>query len=176
MFTNSPDVRAQEVNIVLDFNNEDDIQSEALISSLTRVTSESEVPAVKFLGIFIDPALNFKFHLQSICSKVSKSMFFLRSVKKFLPAPALKSIYYAIIHSHFVYGIQIWSCTSPSNLNALIIKQKAAVRIVNNSTYNSHTEPIFKSLSILNLDNLIEYFKLQFMFSFLNGSLPRSFD
>ena len=131
MFTNSPDVRAQEVNIVLDFNNEDDIQSEALISSLTRVTSKSEVPAVKFLGIFIDPALNFKFHLQSICSKVSKSMFFLRSVKKFLPAPALKSIYYAIIHSHFVYGIQIWSCTSPSNLNALIIKQKAAVRIVN---------------------------------------------
>ena len=176
LFTNSPDVRAQEVNIVLDFNNEDDIQSEALISSLTRVTSESEVPAVKFLGIFIDPALNFKFHLQSICSKVSKSMFFLRSVKNFLPAPALKSIYYAIIHSHFVYGIQIWSCTSPSNLNALIIKQKAAVRIVNNSTYNSHTEPIFKSLSILPLDNLIEYFKLQFMFSFLNGSLPRSFD
>ena len=121
MFTNSPDVRAQEVNIVLNFNNEDDIQSEALTSHLTRVTSDSVVPAVKFLGIFIDPALNFKFHIHSICSKVSKSMFFLRSVKNFLPAAVLKSIYFAIVHSHFVYGNQIWSCKSPSNLNVLFI-------------------------------------------------------
>ena len=176
LFTNSPDVRAQEVDIVLNSNNEDDIQSEVLISHLSRVTSESVVPAVKFLGIFIDPALNFKYHINSICSKVSKSMFFLRSVKNFLPAPALKSIYFAIIHSHFVYGNQIWSCTSPSNLNVLFIKQKAAVRIINNSSYNSHTEPIFKSLSILPLSSLIEYFKIQFMYNFVNGELPGSFE
>ena len=68
LFTNSPDVRAQEVDIVLNSNNEDDIQSEVLISHLSRVTSESVVPAVKFLGIFIDPALNFKYHINSICN------------------------------------------------------------------------------------------------------------
>ena len=103
-------------------------------------------------------------------------MFFLRTVKHFLPQTALKSIYYAIIHSHFVYGIQIWSCTSPSNLNIRSVKQKAAVRIVNNSSYNSHTDPIFKSLNILPLTNLIEFFKIQFVFKFINGELPGSFD
>ena len=64
LFSNSPEARAQEIKLVLDFNNEDDIQSDALVSCLTRVTVESEVPAIKFLGIFIDPTLNFKFHLQ----------------------------------------------------------------------------------------------------------------
>ena len=48
-------------------------------------------------------------------------MFFLRSVKNFLMAAVLKSIYFAIVHSHFVYGNQIWSCKSPSNLNVLFI-------------------------------------------------------
>ena len=62
LFSNSPEARAQEIKLVLDFNNEDDIQSDALVSCLTRVTVESEVPAIKFLGIFIDPMLNFKFH------------------------------------------------------------------------------------------------------------------
>ena len=47
--------------------------------------------------------------MEWICSKVSKSIFFLRSVKNFLPAAALKSIYFSIIHSHFVYGNQIWN-------------------------------------------------------------------
>ena len=77
---------------------------------------------------------------------------------------------------YFVHGIQIWSCTSPSNLNILTVKQKAAIRIVNSSSYNSHTEPIFKSLNILPLANLIEYFKIQFMFNFINGELPISFE
>ena len=49
------------------------------------------------------------------------------------------------------------------------------IRIINNSSYNSHTEPIFKSLSILPLTSLIAYFKIQFMFNFVNGELPGSF-
>ena len=56
------------------------------------------------------------------------------------------------------------------------VKQKAAIRIINNSWYNSHTEPIFKSLSILPLTSLIAYFKIQFMFNFVNGELPGSFE
>ena len=75
------------------------------------------------IGIFID-YLNFTL---TIYSKVSKSIYFLRSVKNVLTPSALKSICYSIVHSHYIYGIQIWSCTScPSNLiNGLAVKQKA---------------------------------------------------
>jgi len=89
---------------------------------------------------------------------------------------ALKAIYFALIHSHLIYGIQVWSCTPLSNLNSIILKQKQAIRIINNSSYNAHTEPLFKSSEILPLKYLVDYFKLQFMQQFSQGFLPTSFN
>ena len=90
-----------------------------------RVTSSSvSVPAIKFLGIFIDPLLNFKFHIDTIISKISRSMYFLRSVKHVLTPPALKSICYSLIHLHFVYGIHTWSCLNPGSINKLFMMIK----------------------------------------------------
>ena len=76
--------------------------------------------------------LNFKFQINSVASKISKAMFFLRAAKNVLSAETLKTVYYAIVHPHFIYCIQIWSCTNPSNLNVLVLKQKKAIRIINN--------------------------------------------
>ena len=176
LFTNNAEIRSGNYDIRLDFNNDGSVPDLNLVTNLERITTESDIPAVKFLGIFIDPNMNFKYHISSIISKVSKSMYFLRSVKNILTEKALKSVYYSLIHSHFVYGIQIWSCTSPGNLVPLSLKQKAAVRIVSGATYTSHTEPIFKKLAILPLANLIEFFKLQFMHKFINSILPKSFE
>jgi len=88
---------------------------------------------------------------------------------------ALKSVYFTLVHSHLVYCIQIWSCCPPSNLTALFKKQKIAIRLINHSKYNSHTESLFKSCEILPLPTLTDYFKLQFMYQFLNDKLPQSF-
>ena len=175
LITNSPLIRAQACQITLNFNNESAVHSPLLIKNLTRVTLDSPVPAIKFLGIFIDPLLNFKFHINFVAGKVSKALFFLRAVKKTLSTPALKSIYYTTVHSHFIYGINIWSCTLPSNLNILMLKQKIAIRTIMKSKYNAHTEPLFKSLNILPLNMLIEYFNLQLFHRFTISELPASF-
>ena len=57
----------------------------------------------------------------------------------------LKSLYFALVHSHLVYGIQIWSVAPQKSLNQLNIFQKKCIRIITQSKYNSHTEPLFKS-------------------------------
>lgn len=176
LFTNSNEVRSRDVNILLNFNNDNDVSIPDLISNLKRVSNESDVPAIKFLGIFIDPLLNFKFHINYLSSKIAKSMYFLRAVKNILTPKALKSVYYALIHSHFVYGIQIWSCVNPSSLHVLYVAQKNAIRIINQANYNAHTEPLFKISNILPLPTLSEFFKIQFIHKFLNNELPRSFE
>ena len=176
LFTNSSVARSKNVDIFLNFNNNGDPQNVNLISPLTRVTIDSEIPAIKFLGIFIDPSMNFKFHIDSLIGKISKSMYYLRRVKHVLTTNALKSVYYSTIHSHFIYAIHIWSCSNPSNLNRLFLKQKMALRIVTNSSFNAHTEPLFKKLNILPLSKLIEYFKLQFMHRYILQQTPASFN
>lgn len=58
----------------------------------------------------------------------------------------------------------------------LAAKQKMAIRNINNVAYNAHTESLFKSLSILPLPLLSDYFKLQFIYLFSFNHLRASFN
>jgi hypothetical protein len=98
-------------------------------------------------------------------------MYFLRSAKNMLSEKSLKALYYSLVHCHLVYGVQVWSCDSQSFLKASRVlrkKQKDAIRIISLSSYNAHTEPLFKRLNILPipLKQIIDYFKIQFMHQF----------
>jgi Reverse transcriptase (RNA-dependent DNA polymerase) len=174
LFTNSHTVTNSDCNIVINCNNEGENYPD-LIFPIERVTANSSTPAIKFLGLYIDPDLSFKFHINTISGKMSRALYFIRSAKNFLSHCALKSLYYALVHCHLIYGIQIWSCTSESNLHPLVIKQKAAIRLINFSSYNAHTEPLFKNSNILPLHLLIKYFKLQFMQHYKFDFLPSIF-
>jgi hypothetical protein len=56
------------------------------------------------------------------------------------------------------------------------VLQKSAVRLISSSPYNAHTEPLFKSLRILPFNDLVLFFKIQFMQHFKQGFLPHSFN
>jgi hypothetical protein len=53
--------------------------------------------------------------------------------------------------------------------------QKAAIRIISDSSYNAHTEPLFKANNILPFTDLITFFNLQLMQRYIQGFLPVSF-
>lgn len=59
-----------------------------------------------------------------------------------------------------------------SLLKDLVLKQKKAIRIVNNSNYNAHTEPIFKKLEILTLYSQLNFNKRVFIQSSLFNHSP----
>ena len=123
-----------------------------------------------------DPNLNFSFHIKLIAAKISKALYILRSTKNLLTIKAKKAVYYSLIHCNLIYCLPIWSCTTQANLKPIIKLQKAAIRIICNEKYNSHTEPLFKSLSILPFDKLVYFFNLQLMQRFKQGFLPISFN
>ena len=50
--------------------------------------------------------------------------------------------------------------------------QKQAVRNIVNSKYNSHTDPLFKSLEILKFSDLVEYNSATYMFKLALGLQP----
>lgn len=106
---------------------------------------------------------------------MSKALYILRSTKNYLTQKARKAVYYSLLHCNLIYCLPIYSCTAMQNLKHLVSSQKAAVRIVFGSKYNDHTEPIFKSLSILSFHKLVHFFNLQIMQRFKQGFLPTSF-
>ena len=70
----------------------------------------------KFLGIIIDESLSWKPQLSSINSKISRAIFAIKQVKFTLPLDSLRTLYYALIHPHLIYGLLAWG---NANLNLL---------------------------------------------------------
>jgi hypothetical protein len=147
----------------------------SLFFPISRVNVNDEVPAIRFLGIYFDPNLNFKYYVKLLNSKLSKALFLLRATKNFLTQQALKSVYYSLFHCNIIYCLPVWSSTAASNLKSIEKMQKTAVRLVCNARYNAHSEPLFKSLHILPFSQLIYFFNLQFMQRYVQGFLPPSF-
>ena len=129
----------------------------------------------KLHGILLDENLNFNANTEYLCNKLSKSIYFINRAKHFLPLSALKSLYFALFHSHILYCPSIYSCTSNSNMKKINNLQKKVIRIITNSKFRDHTLPLFTSLNILPLDKLIFQRKNLLMHSFIHKYGPNSF-
>jgi hypothetical protein len=90
--------------------------------------------------------------VNSILLETSKIFFLIKHLE----------LYYSLLHCHLVYALEVWSTASPSILQPLITKHKAAIGILANRKYKDHTEPLFQELSILPLPDLILATKLKF--------------
>jgi hypothetical protein len=96
--------------IVLYNNNEiGEIENPDLITPVTRVYNEGEETSFKLLGILFDEYLSFEAHVSLLCSKISKSLFYINRVKNFVNPTALKMLYYYGSCPHYVlyYSVQL---------------------------------------------------------------------
>ena len=64
----------------------------------------------------------------------------------------------SLFQPHLVYCIETWGCSRPTIINPIIILQKKVIRVINGSGYFDHTDPIFKDLKILKVEDLFYYF------------------
>ena len=69
----------------------------------------------------------------------------------------LRTLYFALGHHHLNYGIIAWGNTDKCIIKQTNILQKRPIRIIIKATFNSHTNPKFKKLEILKLNDLFEY-------------------
>ena len=114
-------------------------------------TAIEHVQNFQFLGIMLNKHLNWDTHINHIAKKISKTIGILNRLKRTLPTFTLKTIYNSLINSHINYGILCWGYKS----NKILKLQKKAVRVISNSKFNAHTQPLFKSLKILTINDML---------------------
>jgi len=175
IFSNSPEVHAANVQVFINNNNDGENFAENM-HEIKRIKPDDENPTYKYLGIYMDPNFTFKHHVEKILSKLSRALFMLRQFKNFLPEKSLKLLYYTLFHCHLIYAAEVWTSASESLLNKLFLKQKAAIRIITNSKYNAHTQPLFKKLEILPLHDLYRYQRMIFFQAIIQKKGPTNFD
>ncbi len=84
-----------------------------------------------------------KQHIAETNKKVSRALFSIKQVKRVLPYESLRTLYFALVGSHFSYGITAWGNADKGVIRPAQILQKRAIRIIHNAPYNGHTEPRF---------------------------------
>ena len=138
--TSRSQVNPSEFNIAIGHNN------------LERVYS------TKYLGVILDHRLNFSQHIESVCTKISKTIGIFYRLKFYVPMNILITLYYSLVYPYFIYCILVWGKTSQIHLNKLILIQKRIIRCVTKSPYLSHTNPQFLETKILKFSDLYRYF------------------
>ena len=112
------------------------------------------VSSTKFLGVILDEKLTWNDHIHHVATKLSGITGVLARLKYQIPPYIMKTIYSGLFGSILQYGISVWGGVSNKQSNRLIKLQKRAIRNVVGAKYNSHTEPIFKKLSLLKFSDI----------------------
>ena len=126
----------------------------------------------KFLGMLFDENLTLRCHINMVTNKLSKVIGILNRLKHVYPQNALLSIYHSLLASHLSYGLLLWS-THGSRVSKL---QEQTVRIMSNSKYLAHSEPLFKTLKLLKIEYVYRVKFMKFYYNLSYNLLPSYFN
>ena len=137
-------------------------------------TSIRFVDRTKFLGVIVDSKLSWSHHIDYIHGKISKGIGILKKVRKILNKKTMVNLYYTFLYPYLSYCNIIWGRASKKYINRLLLLQKRAIRIVCNSAFRAHSEPLFKECNILTIYNINIYLVGIFMFQYYHNLLPKA--
>ena len=128
------------------------------------------VTHTKFLGIWIDNKLTWQVHLDHLALKLIRNTNLLRRGQNLLNMCTKKTIYYAHIYSHLVYGCTIWgNMLRRDQLDKLQKLQNNCIRLI---TKRKHTSESFQLLQLLTVSEIIKLQNLKLGFQVQHSRLP----
>ena len=83
-------------------------------------------------------------------------------------------MYTTLIVPHLQYCLILWGSGIKEN-HPLHLLQKKALRIITNSHYIAHSEPIFKAVRCLKITDMFSVAIWKFYFKLMNNKLPNCF-
>lgn len=112
----------------------------------------AQTDEVRFLGINVDCHLNWKSHIDKVCTKLSKYVFALRRIRRNAGKDAALTAYHAYVASILRYGIIIWmNCYSSTKA---FITQKKCIRAIFDVGPLESCRPLFRNNKILTLTDM----------------------
>ena len=90
------------------------------------------VQCAKYLGTFIDEGLKWEEHIGYLLKNLMKFPSIFYKIRSLMPFAVLKQIYNSLVHSHLLYGIELYANTYSKDLEPLEILNNKILRIMLN--------------------------------------------
>ena len=131
------------------------------------------VNKTKYLGVHVDNSLDWKEHIKTVSTKVSRAIGFLKHAKNILPIASLKTLYSSIVEPHFRYCCSVWGCCGTTDIDQLQKLQNRAARIVTNSSFDAPSGPLIRSLGWKTVRELVDQDSRLMVYKSINELAPQ---
>ena len=111
----------------------------------------------QFLGIYIDDKLNWKYHINTVVSKLSKVASIIYRGSCLINQDGIYMLYCSLFWPYINYCSEIWGNTYATNVECITVLQKRVVRLVCGARRLDHTKPLFKQLGISKCVDLVKF-------------------
>ena len=129
---------------------------------------------VKYLGVLIDPHLNWSYHTKILAPKLSRAAGMLAKMRHYVTPEILRNLYFGIFSSLMTYGAQIWGQYINSHIKRIIKLNDKAIRIINFAQYDENPSQYYKKSNILKFQDFIKLSNFIYIHDHFNNRLPSS--
>jgi len=98
-------------------------KTSTMLFSLRELTEDDKELSSKFLGVVLDPTLNWKIHIENLEKQLSSCIFALRRLTKELHPDGARQAYFGLFHSKMTYGLLVWG-KAPKSTDIFKIQKK----------------------------------------------------
>ena len=133
--------------------NED--KTKRIFFSMRNLHKDNNLDDINFLGVCLDPRLQWGGHVDRVGKRLASSLFLLRNLADNVSSEILKLAYFALFHTHFSYAIEVWGHSADTY--RIFRLQRKAVRLLAGLRFREDCREAFKSLGILTLPSLFIY-------------------
>ena len=157
---------------LLFFTRSKDIDFSSIVITTLDGTIIERVTEYKYLGIWLDERLTFKFHITNLASKSRQKIGFLYRNKDSFPPLCRKRIIESIFLSVLDYGDVIYRHASHSVLKILDPVYHSAIRFITDDAYQTHHCNLYDKVGWPSLSKRRDIHWYLFIFKSLIGKQP----
>ena len=132
----------------------------------------NRVNCTPFLGVVIDDKLNWKSHILSIRSKLSKCCAIMYRASSLINKHCMHILYYSLFMPYIIYCAEVWGNTYATNIHCLVVLQKRVIRLICGTKRLDHTNLLFYNVHILKIPDLVKLKTAIIMFKAYRYILP----
>ena len=132
-----------------------------------------KVELFKYLGVFLDPTLNFHEHISHVCNKVGMKLALLGRASKFLQKESLLLLYKSLVLPNIDYCDIIYDSCPQYLKSKLQVLQNKALRIVTKAGRREHIHNLHQACNIMPLEERRQFHLAVFMYKALHSMSPQ---
>ena len=137
-------------------------------------TTLQKVDHAKYLGVVIDNKLNWVEHIKNLIIQLRRLIGIFYKISFFIPKHTLKILYFSLVHSKLMYGIEVYANTYKINLHDLHMLNNRLLRIVLGKDRYCSTSELYALGNTLPIDLLFKSKLMLYAHALYYNTIPCS--